>query len=140
MTVFFPRRATLRRPGESRDPERLANRRWRFFILNFSVDRTGNNETIEKTISGWTSCAHPMGESDFARRMAWPVGRAYLPDIGASSGEGASSTARCRASMPDLQTEEFRFIVLSMYSLFPGQLIEELRSPLGGAIAGDARS
>jgi hypothetical protein len=30
------------------------------------------------------------------------VGRAYLPDTGGSSGEGAFSTAQRRASMPDL--------------------------------------
>jgi hypothetical protein len=30
------------------------------------------------------------------------VGRATLPDMGGSSGKGAFSTARCRASMPDL--------------------------------------
>jgi hypothetical protein len=38
------------------------------------------------------------------------VGRAYLPDMGGSSSEGAFSTAQCRASMPDLQTEEFRMM------------------------------
>jgi hypothetical protein len=30
--------------------------------------------------------------------------------MGGSSKEGAFSTARCRASMPDLQTEEIRII------------------------------
>jgi hypothetical protein len=33
---------------------------------------------------------------------------AIVFDTGASSGEGAFSTARCRVGLPDLQIEEFR--------------------------------
>jgi hypothetical protein len=56
------------------------------------------------------------------------AGRASLPDTGGSSGEGAFSTTRCRAGLPDLQTEEFRFDVgLSAISSLLGLYDEAIR-------------
>jgi hypothetical protein len=59
------------------------------------------------------------------------VGRAYLPDMGGLPSEGAFSTARGRARLPDLQTEE---LCRSVYSGLQPALADT-----GGAVPGPHR-
>jgi hypothetical protein len=88
------------------------------FILNSSVDHHENGEYLEKN----NKLLNIMGPPDGCIRFCPEDGMTRRGETclaptcrhrGASSNEGAFSTARCRASMPDLPTEEFRFILNS---------------------------